>query len=363
MKSQVYGLCPIQTIRLISKTMKTTTPIKSSLLFFTLLSIGFGCKQEAQETSMIENPLLQEWKGPYGGVPAFDQMKLEDVKTAILQGMDEKWIEIEAIANSDNPPTFENTIVELERAGQALDRAFQYYGIFSSNLSSPEFREIEAELAPVISEFGSKITQNEKLFIRIKSVYDAAQVNPLEADQQRVVDLIYKQFAMNGAELDATQKVEYARINKELSSLYTSFSNNVLHDEENYITYLSEEQLSGLSDGFIKSAASIAKEKGQEGKYAITNSRSSMDPFLTYSSERSLRKQVWTNYYSRGDNGDEYDNNAIIAEILQLRRAKVEILGFSNYAEWRLQDRMAKTPENAMNLMEAVWPAAIAHVD
>ena len=158
------------------------------------------------------------------------------------------------------------------------------------------------------------------------------------------------------------RKRRYAEINKELSSLYTKFSNNVLHDEENYVTYLTKDQLGGLSDGFIKSAAKIATDKGQDGKYAITNTRSSMDPFLTYSTERELRKQVWENYYSRGDNGDEYDNNKLIAEILKLRKERVGLLGYDNYAEWRLQDRMAKTPENAMDLMIAVWPAAIARV-
>jgi peptidyl-dipeptidase Dcp len=229
-------------------------------------------------------------------------------------------------------------------------------------MSSPEFREVQAVLAPKLSEFSSKINQNEALFKRIKTVYDNAQENPLDSDQQRVVELVYKGFAMRGAAIDAKKKERYAAIDKELSVLYNKFSDNVLHDEENYVTYLNKDQLGGLSDGFIKSAAAIAKEKGQEGKYAITNTRSSMDPFLTYSTERDLRKQVWTNYYSRGDNNDEYDNKEIIAEILKLRRERVELLGHKNYAEWRLQDRMAKTPENALNLMEAVWPAAISRV-
>ncbi len=167
---------------------------------------------------------------------------------------------------------------------------------------------------------------------------------------------------MNGAELDDAKKKRYAEINKELSTLYNKFGDNVLHDEENYITYLTKDQLDGLSDGFIKSAAKIATDNGKDGMYAITNTRSSMDPFLTYSTKRQLREQVWTNYYSRGDNGDAYDNKALIAEILKLRRERVKLLGYSNYAEWRLQDRMAKTPENAMALMEAVWPAAIARV-
>ncbi len=335
---------------------KHTTKIV--LIYLFVFSIVLSCKNNKSTT----NVLLKEWTGPYGGVPAFDKMQVADIQSAVEQGMKENLEEIDAIANSTEAPTFENTIEAMERSGSTLDNVFTYYGILSSNMSSPEFREVQATLAPKLSEFSSKINQNQKLFERIKTVYENAQKTPLEDDQQRVVDLIYKGFAMRGAALDEDKKSRYAAIDKELSTLYNTFSDNVLHDEENYVTYLDDTQLGGLSEGFIKSAAAIAKSKGQDGKYAITNTRSSMDPFLTYSTERALRKQVWTNYYSRGDNNDEYDNKALIAEILKLRRERVELLGHQNYAEWRLQDRMAKNPENAMQLMEAVWPAAIARV-
>ena len=325
-----------------------------------LITLIVSCKKDMKTTS--KNSLLQEWKGPYGGVPAFNKMDVNDIQEAVEVGMELNLAEIDAIANSTETPTFENTIAAMERSGAELDRVFTYYGIMSSNMSSPEFREIQAILAPKLSEFSSKINQNKALFDRIKSVYEASLVTPLDADQQRVVELTYKGFAMRGAELSADKKARYAAIDKELSTLYNTFSDNVLHDEENYVTYLNADQLDGLSDGFIKSAAAIATEKGKEGSYAITNTRSSMDPFLTYSTNRDLRKQVWTNYYARGDNGDAYDNNGIIAEILKLRRERVELLGYKNYAEWRLQDRMAKTPENALALMEAVWPASIARV-
>ena len=337
---------------------KNTTPF-TYLLLVCIHILSTSC---TNSTTGQDNILLQEWTGPYGGVPAFDKMEVADIQSAVEYGMEENLKEIEAIANNEAAPTFENTIEAMERSGAYLDRVFSYYGILSSNMSSPEFREVQAALAPKLSEFSSKINQNEALFKRIKTVYDNAQENPLDSDQQRVVELVYKGFAMRGAAIDAKKKERYAAIDKELSVLYNKFSDNVLHDEENYVTYLNKDQLGGLSDGFIKSAAAIAKEKGQEGKYAITNTRSSMDPFLTYSTERDLRKQVWTNYYSRGDNNDEYDNKEIIAEILKLRRERVELLGHKNYAEWRLQDRMAKTPENALNLMEAVWPAAISRV-
>ena len=336
--------------------MKTLNVSRLSMVFFAIALVS--CTQ----TSSFTNTLLKPWEGSYQGTPAFDKIKVADVKPAMLKAMALSLEEMEAIASNPEPPTFVNTIEEMERSGAPLDRAFAYYGIFSSNISSPEFREIQTELAPLFSEFQSKISQNELLFKRIKTIYEASQKNPLPPDQQRVVELTYQSFAMSGADLDAEKKKRYAEINKELSTLYTKFSNNVLHDEENYITYLTENQLDGLPDAFVKSAARIAESKGRKGEYAVTNTRSSMDPFLTYSTDRDLRKQVWTHYYSRGDNNDAYDNKGIITQILKLRKERVGLLGYPNFAAWRLQNRMAKNPENALALMEAVWPAAIARV-
>jgi len=328
------------------------------------LIAGCGTQQSAvnnvNKTEM--NPLLAEWTGSYDGVPAFDKMSLNDVKSAIEKGMAINLAEIDAITSNTAAPTFKNTIEAMERAGEELGRAFTYYGIWGSNMSSPEFRTIQAGMAPKISEFSSKISQNEKLFQRVKAVYDKSKVNPLPANQQRVVQLTYENFAMEGADLNAADKKRYAEINKELSSLYTSFANNVLADEENYVTYITKDQLSGLPDSFVKSAAKTAADRGQAGKYAVLNTRSSMDEFLIYSDERALREKVWNTYYSRSDNGDTHDNNANIAQILKLRRERVRLMGYDNYAAWRLQNRMAKKPQNAMDLMMAVWPAAIARV-
>jgi len=336
--------------------------LKSITLLLCLAAI-VSCNQTKEKSeTMTENVLLQEWTGPYQGTPAFDKMNLEDIKPAMEQAMASNLEDIDKITANSEAPTFENTIVPMEKAGAELSRVNKYYGIWSANLSSPEFRKIQAEMAPKLSEFRSKISQNEALFKRIKTVYDNAQKEPLEPEQQRVIQLIYERFAMNGAELNTEDKKRYAAINKELSSLYTKFSNNVLADEENYVVYLNKEQLGGLSDGMIKSMAKIATDKDHDGKYAVPNTRSYMSPFLTYSNERELRKKVWTNYYSRGDNGDEFDNNEVIAQILKLRKERVGLLGYNNYGEWRLQNRMAKTPENAMNLLNNVWPAAIARV-
>ena len=314
-----------------------------------------------QKTTM-ENDLLQEWTGPYGGVPAFDKMNLEELQPALEQAMASHLQEVLMISTNPAPPTFENTVLAMQKSGEALDRAFTYYSIWSSNMSSPEFRKIQQELAPKISEYSSKISQNKELFERVKAVYEQSQKSPLSPQKQRAVQLMYEDFAMEGADLNEADKERYAAINKQLSRLYTQFSNNVLAEEENYVVFLEKDQLSGLPESYTKAAAKAAADRGKEDKYAVLNTRSSMDPFLTYSDERELRKKVWENYYSRGDNDDEYDNKELIEEILKLRDERVELLGYENYAQWRLQNRMAKTPERAMELMEAVWPAALARV-
>lgn len=334
------------------------------------LALSFGVapvsakENQVQETVQVQevNPLLAEWTGPYGGVPAFDKMDIADAREAFKIAMAENLADYDKIANNPEPATFENTIVAMESTGEKLGRAFTYFGIWSSNMSSMEVRKLQMELSPKFSEMSSKISQNKKLFARVKKVYEDALKTPLDPDQQRLTLTTYEGFAMNGADLSPEKQKRYAEIAKELSGMYTQFSNNVLHDEEGYVTFLTKDQLSGLPESFVKAAAKAAADKGKEGMYAVTNTRSSMDPFLTFSDERELRKTIWTNYYSRGDNGDEYDNNELIAKILKLRKERVGLLGHKNYAEWRLQNRMAKTPENAMKLMEAVWPAAIARV-
>jgi len=309
-----------------------------------------------------DNVLLAEWDGPYGGVPAFDEMKLELLEPAVEQAMVNHLAALDAIAKNPEPATFENTIVAMERADEQIGRLFTYYGIWSSNLSTPEFREIDLRLAPKLSEYRSKITQNTALFSRIKTVHESKELAQASPAERRLVKLIYDGFARSGATLEGDAKVRYAEIQKRLAELHTTFGNNVLADEENYVTYLDENQLGGLPESLVKAAAAAAEARGKAGQYAITNTRSSMDPFLTYSTERDLREQVWRTYYSRGDNGDEFDNNAIIAEILQLRDERVALLGYENYASWRLENRMAKTPERAMELMMKVWPAATARV-
>ncbi len=329
----------------------------------TLTLVAAACRSgESMTQKTHDNSLLAEWTGPYGGVPAFDAVRLEELKPALELAMKEHLAEIDAIAKNQEPPTFENTIVAMERAGHDLDRAQTYYGIWSNNLSSEEFREIQQEMAPKLAEYSSKITQNKALFARIKAVHEGDK-SGLDAEQKRLVWLRYTQFAKNGATLAGKKRERYAAINKRLAELHTTFGNNVLADEEGYVLYLAKGQLSGLPSSFVQAAAAAATERDRDGEYAVTNTRSSMDPFLTFSDERDLREKVWRTYYSRGDNKDEHDNNAVIAEILQLRHERVQLLGFENYAQWQLEDRMAKTPEQALGLLEAVWPAALARVE
>lgn len=314
-----------------------------------------------EQASKAANALLAKWAGDFGGTPAFDQMKIADLEPAVNEAIRAHLAELEQIAQQKSTPNFANTILAMEKSGELINRALVYYSIYAGNLSSAEFRDVQAKLSPVLADYQTKITQNSALFARIKSIYKGAELATLKPDQQRLVKLIYDQFVSSGAELSGEKAKRYAAINTELAGLYTKFSNNVLADEEKYL-YLSADQAGGLPESFISGAKAIASAKGQDGKLAIVNTRSSMDPFLTYSTERALREQVWRAYYSRGDNGDQNDNNALISSILKLRHERSKLLGFENYAQWRLVDRMAKTPDRAMALMESVWPAAIARV-
>lgn len=342
--------------------VRVTELLAVSAMIATCAACATSAAQEQRTPAAPSNVLLAQWTGPYGGVPAFDHMDLAALKPALEEGMAKHLAEIDAIAANTQPPSFDNTILAMERSGRDLDRVLTYYGIWGGNLSTPEFRKIQTEMAPRLAEFRSKITQNQALFGRVKAVYESLQKTSLRPDQQRLVRLTYDSFARNGATLQGEAKARYAAIDQQLAEDYTKFGNNLLADEEGYVLYITKEQLSGLPDSFVQAAAAAAKERSNEGKYAVTNTRSSIDPFLTFSDERGLREKVWRTYYSRGDNGDEHDNNALIADILKLRNERVHLLGYPNYAAWRLEDRMAKTPERALALLEAVWPAALARV-
>jgi len=332
------------------------------MLKLALLTLALGAVVVATATA-TENPLLEPWSGPHGGVPAFDKVEVAHFQTALEAAMAEALANVDTIADDPAPPSFDNTIAALERASRTLDRVGTYFGVWSSTMNSPEFQAVEREMAPKLAAFTDRVVQNEKLFARIAAVYAARESSDLTPEQQRLVWLDDTNFVRAGAQLDAAAKARLSEINQELAGLYTEFSQNVLADEENYVLVLeSEADLAGLPESLRSAAAAAAASRGHEGKWAILNTRSSMEPFLAYSDRRDLREKVWTTYFSRGDNGDEHDNNALIARILKRRAERAKLLGYATHAHWRLEDSMAKTPERAMQLLEAVWTPAVARV-
>jgi peptidyl-dipeptidase Dcp len=308
-----------------------------------------------------ENPLMKKWVGPYGGVPPFHLVKVEHFKPALEAAMNETLSEIEKISSASVPPTFENTLEALERSGETLDRVQRIYGIWSSNMSSPDFRQVQLEMAPKLSAFSDKIIQNEALFRRIEAVYNSGR--GLNAEQQRLAWLRYTAFVRSGAKLNKKEKERLSEINQNLARLFTRFSQNVLADETDQMLVLEHEsELAGLPFSVRSAAAEQASAKNVPGKWVIANTRSSVDPFLTYSGKRGLREKAWKMFINRGDNGGENDNNEIIAKILKLRKERAQLLGYPSHAHWRLENTMAKTPEMALELLEAVWEPAVARV-
>ena len=311
--------------------------------------------------AQASNPLLQKWVGPYGGVPAFDKVKIADFKPALEAAMAENLAEIDAITANKAAPTFDNTIVPLEDAGRTLDNVQVFYGIWGGTLSTPEFQKVEEEMDPKLSAFSDKINQNVALFARIEAVYNSPDKAKLTPEQQRVLWIYYRNFVRAGAKLDPAAKTQVGAINTELAGLYNRFSKNLLADESTWIE-LTDADLAGLPEGLKAAAASNATSRKLPGKFIVVNTRSSVDPFLTESPVRSAREKVWRAFVNRGDNGGATDNNAIIARILKLRVQRAKLLGYQTHAHWRLEVAMAKTPENAMGLMEAVWTPAINQV-
>ena len=315
------------------------------------------------ELSTNENPLLMKWEGPYGGVPPFDRVQIALFKPALEAAMAEQLAETEAIAKNAAAPDFENTIAALERTGGTLDRVSTIYGVWGSTMASPEYQAVQREMAPRLAAFSDQITQNEPLFKRIETVYNSPAKAKLTPEQQRLTWLYYTNFVRAGARMSPEAKKRLSEINQQLAGLYTKFSQNVLAEEtDQFIVLKSEAELAGLPQSLRDAAAAAAETKKQPGTWVIMNTRSSIDPFLTYSDRRDLREKAWRMFVNRGDNGDEHDNNATITEILQLRAERAKLLGYKTHAHWRLENAMAKTPERALELMEAVWKPSVARV-
>jgi peptidyl-dipeptidase Dcp len=331
------------------------------LAAITMIASNFTNTNHAMTTDT--NPLLAKWEGPFGGVPPFDRVQIALFKPALEAAMAEQLAEIDGIAKNSAAPDFENTIAALERAGNTYDRVTTLYYIWASNMSTPEFQVVQREMAPRLAAFNDQITQNEALFKRIDAVYNSPAKAKLNPEQQRLAWLYYTNFVRAGARLQPEAKKRLSEINQKLAGLFTNFSQNVLAEEtDQFIVLKSEDELAGLPQSLRDAAAAAAEQKKQPGSWVIINTRSSIDPFLTYSDRRDLREKAWRMFVNRGDNGGEHDNNAIITEILQLRAERAKLLGYQTHAHWRLENSMAKTPERAMELMEAVWKPAVARV-
>jgi peptidyl-dipeptidase Dcp len=350
-------------------------PILISGLFIFLLPPSFAQEKgkaktaatmynERIEASYGNNPLLSGWKGPHGGVPAFDKVKLEYFKPAIEIAITENLAEIDRIVTNKKPATFENTILPLERSGQALARVRTYYDIWSANMNSPEFEKIEQEIEPKLAELKDKINQNEGLFLRVSTVYNSPEFKKLTSEQQRLTWRRYTNFVLNGAKLDAKSKAAVAEINQRLSTLFAKFSQNLMGDEkEKFVEITNEADLDGLPEEVKSAAKSAAEARKLPLSWIISNTRSSVDPFLSFATNRPLREKVWRMFINRGDNADQYDNNGIITEILVQRARRAKLFGYATHAHWRLDNTMAKTPERAQKLMESVWKPAVQLVN
>ncbi len=343
---------------------------------FTALSIAvaitfsshstFGQAPGAAKKMELDSPLLKPWTGPHGGVPPWNLVRSEEFVTAFDAAIDQANADIKVITDNSEKPSFENTIVAMERAGRTLSRLSAIFFVYASNLNVGPIQDIEKVIVPKLSEHEDSIYQNKALFARISAVYESSAMKDGSFDlaQRRLVDDTYKTFLRKGAKLNRSDKAKLSQMNTRLARLFTDFSQNVLADEKGYVTWIKDKsELGGLPDSVIAAMGNAAKDRDNKGgDWAITNTRSSMDPFLTYSSNRPLRERVWQNYYSRGDNGDKYDNNKIIAEILKIRAARAKLLGYETHAHWRMEPTMAKKPEAAMDLMMKVWPKALARV-
>jgi peptidyl-dipeptidase Dcp len=309
-----------------------------------------------------QQPLLAPWTGPYGGVPPWDSATPENVPAAFELGVALREAEVQAIANDPAAATFENTIAALDDAGRHLDRASSVFGVMTSNITTPAIQALEAEWSPRLAAAYDAIHFNQPLFARIDELYARREGLGLDAEQLRLLERTRDRFVRAGAVLEPDAQARLGAINEALAASFAEFDRRLLADEDTAIFVTRARDLAGLPDGLREACAAAAAERGRPGEWAIVNTRSIVDPFLTFSTNRALRERVWLAFKNRGDNGDGNDTNAILSDILRLRAERALILGFPTHAHYRMDDTMAKDPARARELMMRVWPAAVARV-
>ena len=310
-------------------------------------------------TQTESNPFFSEFQTP-DGVPPFDQIKLEHYEPAFRKGMEEQNKLIQAIVDSKEEPNFENVIVAFDNSSPILDRVGGVFYNLTEAETTDELTALSMKLAPVLSEHGDNISLNHDLFLKIKAVYDKKDALGLNTEQNRLLEKIYKDFVRSGANLPADKQARLRDINKQLSTLGITFSNNILNENNEFKLFVDKkEDLAGLPDWFCQSAAQEAKAAGQEGKWLFTLHNASRLPFLQYADNRDLREKMYKAYINRGNNNDKNDNKQIIKDILTLRLEKAKLLGYDCYSAFVLDNTMAKTPQTVMDFLGNLWQYAL----
>ena len=321
---------------------------KILLVAAALLAAVASCTTKQKEPA---NPFFADWKTPFG-VPPFDQRKNEHYLPAIDSGIALGRAEVAAITAKEEAPTFANTIVPYDRGGQLLNKvAYVFYSQTSAN-TNDTLENLQMEIAPKVSAFSDEILLNAPLFQRIKTVYENRDSEQLTEEERFLLENLYKSFVRNGALLQGEEQEKLKKINQQLSVLTVKFSQNVLAETNGFKLVIDNEaDLKGLPEGVVANAAEMAKANGMEGKWVFTTQKPSMLPFLQYADNRDLRKKLYDAYLNRGNAGNEYDNNKVLADIVRLRADRAKLLGYATHADIVLETRMAKTPDNVLNLL------------
>ncbi|MGN6149329.1 MAG: M3 family metallopeptidase [Rhizomicrobium sp.] len=306
---------------------------------------------------MAPNPFFEIWNTPFS-VPPFASIRPQHFRPAYDRAFAEHAGEIAEIATSTQTPTFENTILALEKSGRMLSRIdLVFFNLASSN-TNDELQAIERELAPLHARHWNSVYLNAELFRRIDQLFARRDTLGLDAEETRLLERYHLDFLRAGANLQGAERDRYAQIGERLAELGTSFGQNVLADEQEFVLPLKEEDLEGLPDFVRDAAASLAKERNSDAPYVVTTSRSSAEPFLQFSARRDLREQVLKALEARGGRNNGHDNKSLIAQIVKQRAEKAKLLGYATFADYRLDDTMARTPDNARILLDQVWTAA-----
>jgi len=309
---------------------------------------------------MTANPLLADWNTPFQ-LPPFSDIEPDHFEDAFDKAMAEARADIDAIADQTEAPSFGNTVVALEKSGEALTRVARTFFNLTGAHTNEALQKIERNVAPKLAKHGSDTLLNAKLYARIAALWEQRAALGLNDEDSRVLERYHKMFQRAGAGLDEAGKSRMAEISQTLATLGTSFSQNVLKDEADFQLVLeSEEDRAGLPDFLLTAAAEAARERGLEGKHVITLSRSSIEPFLQFSTNRALREEAFQGWTSRGEKAGETDNRELIRQTLALRSEKAKLLGFETFAAYKLDDTMAKTPANVRGLLTKVWEPAVA---